>query len=91
MRLIDADAINFEEVFGGKSDFAKDIRAAAQELIDRKPTTFDKGRVIEELRRKHEKSMDIYDVDKKFNPECASKCIADAYKTTLDIVEKGGI
>lgn len=91
MRLIDADAINFEEVFGGKSDFAKDIRAAAQELIDRQPTTFDKGRVIEELRRKYEKSIDIYDVDKKFNPECASKGIADAYKTTLDIVEKGGI
>lgn len=55
------------------------------------PTAFDKEKVIEELRRKYEKSMDIYDVDKKFNPECASKGIADAYKTTLDVVKKGGI
>ena len=29
MRLIDADKINFEEVFGGQSDFAKDLRRAA--------------------------------------------------------------
>ena len=50
MRLIDADAINFEEAFGGQSDFAKDIREAAQELIERQPTAFDKGKVIEELK-----------------------------------------
>ena len=49
MRLIDADKINFEEVFGGQSDFAKDLRKAAQELIDIQPTTFDKEKVIEEL------------------------------------------
>lgn len=50
MRLIDADAINFEEAFGGQSDFAKDIREAVQELIERQPTAFDKGKVIEELK-----------------------------------------
>ena len=49
MRLIDADSINFEEVFGGKSDFAKDLRETAQELIDRQPTAFDKEKVKEEL------------------------------------------
>lgn len=49
MRLIDADKINFEEVFGGQSDFAKDLRKAAQELIDIQPTAFDKEKVIEEL------------------------------------------
>ena len=49
MRLIDADKINFEEVFGGQSDFAKDLRKAAQELIDIQPTAFNKEKVIEEL------------------------------------------
>ena len=49
MRLIDADKINFEEVFGGQSDFAKDIRESAQNLIDRQPTAFDKEKVKEEL------------------------------------------
>ena len=37
-RLIDADKIDFNEVFGGQSDFAKDIRGAAQSLIDAQPT-----------------------------------------------------
>ena len=49
MRLIDADKINFEEVFGGQSDFAKDLRKAAQELIGSQPTAFDMEKVIEEL------------------------------------------
>lgn len=78
----------------GKGNLARaadEYRKSILQIIEDQPTAFDKGRVIEELRRKHEKSMDIYNVDKKFNPECASKCIADAYKTTLDIVEKGGI
>lgn len=35
MRLIDANKINFEEAFVGVSDFAKDIRSAAEELIKR--------------------------------------------------------
>ena len=51
MRLINADKINFEEVFGGQSDFAKDLRKATQELIDRQPTVFDKEKVIEELKK----------------------------------------
>ena len=50
MRLIDADKINFEEVFGGQSDFAKDIRESAQNLIDRQPTAFDKEKVIDQLK-----------------------------------------
>lgn len=37
MRLIDADKINFEDVFGGKSEFAQDIIGACQNLIDRQP------------------------------------------------------
>lgn len=46
MRLIDADKINFEEVFGGQSDFAKDLRKAAQEFIGSQPTAFDKEKVL---------------------------------------------
>ena len=38
MRLIDADKINFNEVFMGASDFARDTREAAQSLIDAQPT-----------------------------------------------------
>lgn len=50
MRLIDAEKIDFSEVFGGKSNFAKDMREAVQGLIERQPTAFDKGKVIEELK-----------------------------------------
>ncbi len=50
MRLIDADAINFNQVFGGNSEFAKDMIDAAQGLIDRQPTAHDKEKVIEELK-----------------------------------------
>ena len=38
MRLIDADKIDFNEVFKGASDFAKDTREAAHGLIDEQPT-----------------------------------------------------
>jgi len=38
MRLIDADKIDFSKIFVGVSEFAKDIRTAAQELIDMQPT-----------------------------------------------------
>lgn len=40
MRLIDADKIDFNEVFKGQSDFARDTREAAQSLIDRQPTAY---------------------------------------------------
>lgn len=38
MRLIDADKIDFSEIFGGQSEFARDIREAAQEYINKQPT-----------------------------------------------------
>lgn len=37
MRLIDADKIDFNEVFKGQSDFARDTRETAQSLIDSQP------------------------------------------------------
>lgn len=62
MRLIDADAINFEEIFGGQSDFAKDIRDAVQGLIDKQPTVFEKEKVKMEINEN--KDIDnLIDVD----------------------------
>lgn len=49
MRLIDADKIDFNDVFGGQSKFAKDIRKATQSLIDSQPTAYDVDEVIKKL------------------------------------------
>lgn len=54
MRLIDADKIDFSEVFIGNSDFAKDMRAGAKELIDKQPTAFDLESVIAEIEKKRD-------------------------------------
>ena len=89
MRLIDADKINFEEVFGGQSDFAKDLRKATQELIDIQPTAFDKEKVIEELKSA---IGDIhYTEDGSFNGKCIEDFEFIQAKTALELVEKGGI
>ena len=50
-RLIDADKIDFNEVFVGASEFAQDTRNAAQMLIDNQPTAFDADNAISELER----------------------------------------
>lgn len=84
MRLIDADSINFEEVFGGKSDFAKDLREAAQELIDRQPTAFDKEKVIEEL--EYDKEMSA-----KYSTGLREQGHIEAFDEAISIVKKGGI
>lgn len=78
MRLIDADAINFEEIFGGQSEFAKNLRDAAQELIDKQPTAFDKEKVIEELKSPYNYSISV------------GRHITTVNRAT-EIVEKGGI
>lgn len=80
MRLIDADKINFEEVFGGQSDFAKDLRRAAQELIGSQPTAFDKEKVIEDLQEAGQSCNEANDI-----------CGAEAIEYAIEIVEKGGI
>lgn len=87
MRLIDADKINFEEVFGGQSDFAKDLRKAAQELIGSQPTAFDKEKVIEKLKRLEVDSFKYYN---KNDDEQASG-ESTAYRLSIEIVEKGEI
>ena len=86
MRLIDADSINFKEVFSGKSDFAKDLRETAQELIDRQPTAFDKEKVIEQIK--------ILSTGIILNTNICDD-YAEGYvraaKDIIEIVEKGGI
>ena len=53
-RLIDADKIDFNEVFVGASEFAQDTRNAAQMLIDNQPTAFDVDKVVEQLEEERE-------------------------------------
>lgn len=49
MRLIDADKVNFNEVFVGASEFAQDTRYVAQILINRQPIAYDVDKVVEQL------------------------------------------
>ena len=49
MRLIDADKINFNEVFVGASELAQDTRYVAQILINRQPTAYDVDKVVKRL------------------------------------------
>lgn len=49
MRLIDADKIDFNEVFVGASKFAEDTRQAGKMLIDAQPTAYDVDKVVEEI------------------------------------------
>lgn len=51
MRLIDADKVDFNEVFKGKTDFAKDMREVAQSLIDSQPTAYNIKAVLEEIEK----------------------------------------
>lgn len=52
MRLIDADKIDFNEVFVGASEFAQDTRNAAQMLIVEQPTAFDLDMVVQQLEKR---------------------------------------
>lgn len=74
MRLIDADAINFNDVFGGNSDFARDISSAAQNLIDIQPTI-----EAEPIKRGHivTKKRVIGGVENHKCPECSCKWQTD--------------
>lgn len=93
MRLIDADAINFKDVFGGQSEFAKNIRDTAQELIDNQPTAFDKGKVIEELRAELNLSNAKKERCARENPLQfdSAKGYVNGIANAIEIVEKGGI
>lgn len=92
MRLIDADRIDFSKVFGGHSEFAKDLIAAAQELIDIQPTAFDKEKTIKELKQNRDITEAEYKVAGEYGDDgnfLMGKVMA--YDIAMAIVEKGGI
>ena len=93
MRLIDADKINFEEVFGGQSDFAKDLRETAQKLIDRQPTAFDKEKVTQELKSNMESAQLAQSLVGTDLVQCGgfSYGYYNGVKDAVKIIEKGGI
>lgn len=76
MRLIDADKIDFNEVFVGASEFAQDTRNAAQMLIDAQPTAYDVEAVVEQL--------DTY-ITKLVGRNAA------LYQTVMQIAKGGGV
>lgn len=75
MRLIDADKIDFNEVFVGASKFAEDTRQAGKMLIDAQPTAYDVDKVVEELGEIKVIGTYPYDV----------------VKEAIEIVKRGGI
>lgn len=97
MRLIDADRLketihtDFSEHFTLYHDTDQTaLMDMVMDDIDEMPTAFYKEKVMAELYKKYNKLTDIYNVDKKYDPYCASKFIMNAYKDAIDIVEKGG-
>jgi hypothetical protein len=91
MRLIDADKIDFKKVFGGNSEFARDIIDGAQRLIDSQPAAFDKEKVIEELDKCKQIMLSPASKD-CFGEECRENdCMACVFNKAIEIVEKGGI
>lgn len=52
MRLIDADKVDFNEVFVGASDFARETREAAKRLIDMQPTALDMADMLVQLEKR---------------------------------------
>lgn len=79
-RLIDADKIDFNEVYVGQSDFAKDMRRAAQSLIKAQPTAFNVEKVLEELKKE---SINVM-LPNGFREPCVT------LKTVETIVKGGG-
>ena len=86
-RLIDADKIDFNEVFVGASEFAQDTRNAAQMLIDNQPTAFDLDKVVEQLETRKAKAAAL---QKKYTSEYFEG-ETDAFEFAIKIVKEGGI
>lgn len=61
MRPIDADKIDFNEVFVGASEFAQDTRNAAQMLIDKQPTAYDVDKIVDQLEEEQELAYADFD------------------------------
>lgn len=89
MRLIDADKINFNEVFVGASELAQDTRYVAQILINRQPTAYDVDKVVERLEElKSQVPVNrILDDIIKDKPKELGQLIA--YNKAIEIVKAG--
>ena len=86
-RLIDADKIDFNEVFVGESEFAQDTRNAAQMLIDNQPTVFDVDKVVKQLetRKTRANALQKENISEYFEGE------TDAFEFAIEIVKGGGV
>lgn len=84
MRLIDADKIDFREVFKGESDFAKVTREAAQELINNQPTAYDVNKVVEQL---EERMCGVE--DEATDVGCYMRNLH--FRDAIEVVKSGGI
>ena len=94
MRLIDADKIDFNEVFVGSSEFAQDTRNAAQMLIDEQPTAFDVDKVIEQIehrRANFDCKLCKYNFCDEEKPICREDCSDALIDDLLEIVKDGGV
>lgn len=87
MRLIDADEIDFNEVFVGTSEFAEDTRQAGKMLIDAQPTAYDVDKVVEEL--KGELQRTYYEATSKHG-SLFSLGENTSYQKAIEIVKAGG-
>ena len=87
MRLIDADKIDFNEVFVGASEFAQDTRNAAQMLIDNQSTAFDVDKVVEQLETRKTRAAAL---QKKYASEYFEG-ETDAFEFAIKIVKGGGV
>lgn len=87
MRLIDADKIDFNEVFVGASEFAEDTRQAGKMLIDAQPTAYDVDKVVEEL--KGELQRTYYEATSKHG-SLFSLGENTSYQKAIEIVKAGG-
>lgn len=89
MRLIDADKINFNEVFVGASELAQDTRYVAQILINRQPTAYDVDKVVKRLEElKSQVPVNrIHDDIIKDKPKELGQLIA--YNKAIEIVKAG--
>lgn len=86
-RLVDADKIDFNEVFVGASEFAQDTRNAAQMLIDNQSTAFDLDKVMEQLETRKTKAAAL---QKKYTSEYFEG-ETDAFEFAIKIVKEGGV
>lgn len=92
MRLIDADKIDFGKVFIGASDFAKDTREAAQNLIDSQPTAYDLDNVVGKLQTELNSAND--EKERCYRENQLQLDVAKGYAhgiwVSLEMVKSGG-